>query len=297
MIKRATTVLVMAALTGVAAVPAAQAGMRHQAKPCATNATVSKQDWALRRGVSVEAACPSSGGSDAVPVRATVSFEELAESIRRSCDNDIPLAGQITTGRGVASAGGSAAASACYLLRMYGGSGGGGSTQVAAARAVANLDIVAPEIGLTGYGRPESMQLLGLPTWMWVADPGASTTGPVVSTGTDGGVTVTATGAVRKTVWDMGDGGTVTCSGQSAAGTPYDRAYGGLPSPTCGYRYDRTSAYEPGRAFTVSVTVYWDVTWSGGGQSGVLATSVTRQTQLRVGEVQVLTDERGTGKK
>lgn len=293
MIKKVITALAVTVLTGIVAVPAAQAGMRYQVKPCATNATVSKQEGPQRRGVSVEAACPESGG-DAAPAASTVSFEELAEAIWASCGRDDP-----SDARGAEAAGRSAAVSACYLMRMYGGSGSGSgsSAQTAAARAVANLDIVAPQIGLTGYGKPESMQVLGLPTWMWIADPGASTTGPVSSTATDGGVTVTATAKIRKTVWDMGDGSTVTCEGENAAGMPYDGVYGGAPSPKCGYRYERTSAYEPGKAFTVSVTVYWDVAWSGGGQSGVLATSVTSQTQLRVGEVQVLINGRGWDKR
>ncbi|MCL2092470.1 MAG: hypothetical protein FWH11_14940 [Micrococcales bacterium] len=118
----------------------------------------------------------------------------------------------------------------------------------------------------------------------------------MTSTATDGGVTVSATATVRKTVWDMGDGTIVSCEGANAAGMPYDGAYDAQPSPKCGHRYQRTSAYEPDKAFTVSVTVYWDVEWSGGGQSGVLTTTVTAQTQLRVGEVQVIITDRGPGK-
>lgn len=302
MIKKMITSLTATVLVGFAAVPAhaqAPADLRYRVGPCATNATVSDGNiLGDRRGVSVETACPN-GGGDAAPARGpAMSFDELSEVIWSSCGRDDIPQDPAGAAEGAQAAGQAAAASACYLVRMYGGSGSGGSsTQVAAARAVANLEITAPEIGLTGYGKPESMELLGLPTWMWVADPGTSTTGPVTSTGTDGGATVTATGTVRKTVWDMGDGGTVTCSGASAAGTPYDAAYGTDPSPTCGYRYDRTSAGQPGDAFTVTVTVYWDVAWSGEGQSGTLATSVTRQTQLRVGEVQVIIDERGPGKK
>ncbi|MCL2090603.1 MAG: hypothetical protein FWH11_05180 [Micrococcales bacterium] len=91
----------------------------------------------------------------------------------------------------------------------------------------------------------------------------------------------------------MGDGSTVTCAGSDAAGTPYDASYGGAPSPTCGYRYGWTSAREPGGAFTVTVTANWAVDWSGGGRSGVIYRSVVRSTQLRVGEVQVITDRRG----
>jgi hypothetical protein len=164
-----------------------------------------------------------------------------------------------------------------------------------ARRAMAAMDLHAPVIGLTGYGKPESLQLLGLPTWMWAADPGESTTGPVERSASEDGLTVTATGRLTATVWQMGDGSVVTCAGPDAAGTPYDGSYGGSPSPTCGYRYGWTSGREPGGAFTVTVTASWEVTWAvvGGGQSGVMNRSVVRSTQLRVGEVQVVTDKRG----
>ena len=286
MIKRAIIILAAAALTGVVPAPA-QANTRHHLGPCATNAAVSGLNTGHSR-VAVETACGGGSGSGGPHL----SFEEVSEAVWVACGRDEVTVGA-TPADGAAALGGLAAAGACYMGRMYGGSGSS-PAQVAAARAVADLGIVAPEIGLTGYGRPESMQVLGLPTWMWVSDPGASTTGPVTSTATDAGVTVTATGRVREAVWQMGDGTTVTCTGTSAAGTPYHESYGTQPSPTCGHTYQRTSAHEPDRAFTVQVTVHWDVVWTGGGQSGALSTSVTRSTQLRVGEVQVITNGRGT---
>ncbi|MCL2090038.1 MAG: hypothetical protein FWH11_02240 [Micrococcales bacterium] len=93
----------------------------------------------------------------------------------------------------------------------------------------------------------------------------------------------------------MGDGTTITCSGANAAGTPYDGAYGAGPSPTCGHRYTKTSAHQPGLAYTVSVTANWEVRWSGAGQSGTIPLQVRRTTQLRVGEVQVIITDRGPG--
>lgn len=170
-----------------------------------------------------------------------------------------------------------------------------GSPEELAHVAVAEMGLAAPEIGLTGYGRPDSMQLLGLPTWMWAADPGESTTGPIARTVSAGGVTVTATARVRETVWHMGDGGSVTCSGDNAAGTPYADSYDGRPSPTCGYQYTRSSARQPGGAYTVLVTANWEVQWSGGGESGTITTSFGRQTQLRVGENQVIVNGSGQG--
>lgn len=173
---------------------------------------------------------------------------------------------------------------------------GGATPRELAQQAVEDMRLEAPEIGLTGYGWPNAFQVIGLPTWMWIADPGESTTGPIVRSVSAGGLTVTASARLRETVWQMGDGGAVTCLGENAAGTPYADSYDKAPSPTCGYRYTRTSANEPGKAYTVAVTANWQIEWSGGGQSGVIPMSLARTTQLRVGEIQVIVNGSGQGK-
>ncbi len=73
-------------------------------------------------------------------------------------------------------------------------------------------------------------------------------------------------------------------------GTPYSAAHDArASSPDCGYTYRRASVGVPGGAFTVSVEVTWDVTWHGGGQSGVVPGQVMRaQRQLVVDEVQAV---------
>ena len=75
------------------------------------------------------------------------------------------------------------------------------------------------------------------------------------------------------------------------AGTPY--AAGGnpaAPSPTCGYTYDRSSAGQPGGAYRVTVTITWDITWTGtGGAGGALAPLDTvAAAGFRVAESQAL---------
>lgn len=160
------------------------------------------------------------------------------------------------------------------------------SPRVLAQRAVASMRLRAPQIGMTGGDPPDGMQIIGVPAWLWAADPGESTTGPITRTATEGAASVTATAVLDKTVWSMGDGVKVTCSGKKAAGTPWERRYGGDPSPTCGYTYQRTSAGQPDEAYTVTVRAYWTVTWSGGGQSGTIPVEVYRSIPKRVGEVQ-----------
>ena len=160
-----------------------------------------------------------------------------------------------------------------------------------AQRAVAQMRLRAPGLGLTGGSGPERLQVIGLPTWFWASDPGESTTGPATRTATAGAVSVTAIATLDRTVWRTGDGGVVTCSGSAAAGTPYDRSYGAAPSPTCGYWYRTTSAGQLNEAFTVTVTAHWTVTWSGGGQSGTIPLTMVRSAQLPVGELQAVVTE------
>ncbi|WP_461109539.1 hypothetical protein [Tessaracoccus terricola] len=94
-----------------------------------------------------------------------------------------------------------------------------------------------------------------------------------------GGYTVSATAQVTQVVWDMGNGDTVSCG----AGTPYPATVEeDPPSPDCGYVYTRDGHY------TISATSYWEVAWSGIGQSGVIPLELTTNEQLSVAEIQVV---------
>lgn len=84
----------------------------------------------------------------------------------------------------------------------------------------------------------------------------------------------------------MGDGTTITCT---TVGTPYEDRFGDADSPDCGHRYQTTSWGKPGHKFPVTATAQWTVEWQGAGQAGVIPIDHTNQTQIRVGEVQVLT--------
>jgi hypothetical protein len=100
-------------------------------------------------------------------------------------------------------------------------------------------------------------------------------------------VSVTARAQPGVVSWSMGDGRTVDCHG---AGTPYasdgDPARG---SPDCGYTYRRSSAGQPGQAFTVTATVHWTVSWSGAGRSGTFPGLTTTATiALPVAESQAV---------
>lgn len=162
----------------------------------------------------------------------------------------------------------------------------GPSPRQVAQTAVDRMNLHALTIGIVPRPGRDSVGLVGMPVWMWAADPGPSTVGPVTATASAGGVTITATARLNKVTWDMGDGHTVVCRG---AGTAYRPSDGRTASPDCGYRYTTSSAGKPGDVFTVTATSDWVVTWQGAGQNGVIRMDgLTRSVQIAVGEAQVL---------
>lgn len=150
---------------------------------------------------------------------------------------------------------------------------------VLARQAIAQMGLHAIEIGIVPEPRAGSVGIIGLPTWMWVADPGPSTTGPITRSVTERGFTVTATAKASRVVWRMGDGATVSCLGR---GTPYKDSYGRQSSPDCGHTYTRSGRY------TVQATSYWTVEWEGIGQTGEIPLDFTADTAITMGESQVI---------
>lgn len=143
-----------------------------------------------------------------------------------------------------------------------------------------SMTFTPAQIGIVPEAKPGSIGLVGLPTWLWVQNPGATVLGPQTKSLTAGGVTVTLTAKVTSTTWTMGDGGVATCVG---AGTPYQDAYGADPSPTCGYRYAKQGVY------TVTARTNWTATWtSNTGAQGVFNFAVANSTSIAMGEAQVI---------
>jgi len=126
---------------------------------------------------------------------------------------------------------------------------------------------------------------VGIPVWLWV-NPG-SDFGDLNFGGTFGGITVTATASADSVQWSSGDGQTVVCG----KGTVFDEAamanQPAQDSPTCGFRYEHTSADQPDGTYTVTATTVWTITWTAGDQTGTVDKgSVSSHTQVRVGQLE-----------
>lgn len=152
--------------------------------------------------------------------------------------------------------------------------------RVLAQQAIAQMRLRAVAIGIVPEPGPGRVGIIGMPTWMWVRDPGPATLGPVTRTASAGGFSVTATARADRIVWQMGDGTTVTCRGP---GTAYADSFGRRSSPDCGHTYTRQGTY------TVRAISHWTVQWSGMGLSGTIPLSFTQSTTITMGEAQVLT--------
>ena len=165
-------------------------------------------------------------------------------------------------------------------------SGTGPTPREVAQIAIEQMNLRAIDIGITPEPGEDSIGIVGMPVWMWAANPDSHTVGPITESATAGGITITATATLHRITWDMGDGTKVTCS---TPGTPYKASYGKTKSPDCGHVYDKSSSTKAGGKYTVSATSDWVVTWEGAGQTGTIRLNgLTRTVAIAVGEAQVL---------
>jgi len=145
--------------------------------------------------------------------------------------------------------------------------------------AVQGIDIgFAPDPDAAG-----SRGFVGMPVWMWVDSVTAENYGPYTVAEVEQGVAVTANAQVTSVRWVMGDGQSVSCAG---TGVKYQVALGVVDSPSCGYRYQTTSADQPGGLFTVTAISNWQVDWNAGGATGSQTIERESTTQVDVRELQ-----------
>ncbi|GAB1644372.1 hypothetical protein [Krasilnikovia sp. MM14-A1259] len=154
------------------------------------------------------------------------------------------------------------------------------SPEILARQARAKLRL--PEV--TIRMNPPGDQLVNLPVWLALDKASWKTQSATASVP---GVSVTATARPVSVVWSMGDGSTRTCDGPGTAWRPGTDPK--AASPDCGYVYRRSSAGAAGGSYTVAVTVTWEVTWAGAGQTGTVPGLTTAgQVQTRVQESQAV---------
>lgn len=149
-----------------------------------------------------------------------------------------------------------------------------------ARRAALSLELptVAPMVGPDPSVNEWNMAVVGHPLWLWV---GSSRS--VSSSVTEQGIKVSLSARLDRVVFDMGDGGSVSCSRFDA----YRRGVKpGTPSPSCGYVYQRASL--PKGTYRVEATAHWVVSWSALGQSGTVNVPVSGGRELPVGELQAV---------
>lgn len=153
-----------------------------------------------------------------------------------------------------------------------------------AEQAIQRMRLKVPRLGTTPLN-PEAPTVVGVPTWLWLADQDPQSYGPITRTATAGATTVTATAHVTSVTWDLGDGTTIICA---SPGTPWTPAHGTGPSPNCGHTYQRPSLDQPDRTYDLTATTHWQVDWHGAGQTGQITFALTGSRELEVTEIQVL---------
>ena len=125
------------------------------------------------------------------------------------------------------------------------------------------------------YPRPRTAppatakQLVGIRTWLWV-DPGDWQT--MSASAAIPGLAASVTAQPTRTIWEMGDGSTVTCDGP---GTPYDPG-----RPDADQSTECSHVYQHDGTYTVLATIEWSVTWSATNGAGGNLGTVQRSTQF-----------------
>lgn len=158
------------------------------------------------------------------------------------------------------------------------------------ALQVEPIDIgIVPEPANSPGGRTG---LVGMNSWIWVANPREATVGPINRTVTTGAVTINMNAVNTGLIVNYSDGLPTLPPLCPVTSVPYTDVALGLPSPTCNHFLQKASTLEPGGTFKVSVTSAWVVTWTavlpGQVVGGTLPTTATATTDVRVGELQVL---------
>jgi hypothetical protein len=169
--------------------------------------------------------------------------------------------------------------------------GGPGAPPPGVLGQIARRLLVLPSPVIRSSPAPGDLQLVRLPTWLWV---NRAVWVPRSKTAVVPGERVTATATPVSVTWRMGDGSAVFCRGP---GIPYTRRYSpASASPDCGHTYARSSAGQPRGAYKVTAMITWIVTWhAAGGAGGTLPPLFTvAAAAFRVAESQAVNTAAGS---
>jgi len=108
--------------------------------------------------------------------------------------------------------------------------------------------------------------IVGLPMWLWINEKNWTALRQRTQAGQNW---AEVTARPVKQIWDFGEGRSVTCSGHGTRYKPGMAVASG--SPDCSYKYSHSSSHEANGEYKIQVTVLWQVTWIGNGNtSGTL---------------------------
>lgn len=148
-----------------------------------------------------------------------------------------------------------------------------------ARRAVASMQLTTPALEMTPPPNLEDPNvLINLPAHLWFSHTDARALGPVTASASDAGLTVTATAELARLELDTGDGHVITCRVADVLGPPADV----MQPPTCGHIWTEPSTSHPGGVYVLTLTSYWEIPWTGGGQSGSLTTTTSATLAVAV---------------
>jgi hypothetical protein len=107
--------------------------------------------------------------------------------------------------------------------------------------------------------------VVGVPMWLWIEE---SNWVPLTQQTKAGAAWANVTARPIAQVWRFGDGKVLECRGR---GETYHRGLTYSRTSTCSYRYSQSSRNQEDARYVVHVTVLWEVTWVGSGNtSGTL---------------------------
>lgn len=142
-----------------------------------------------------------------------------------------------------------------------------------ARRAIAQLQLAPITIGMAPPPKAEPNVLIHTPAYFW-AEGGTPAIGPLISTVTQDGMTVSLHATLTDVVFDTGDGSTVTCGREDVATKPTVMTLDG--DPVCGHAWEHSGSY------TLTATSTWSIAWQGPTQSGTLAHTLTESVAVGV---------------